>query len=158
CPLNNVRLLPLGRGRLGQCPEHQLANPQGCSRCLGERGQFSGALHRAERDLAGVGTPDYHEMLCRALREAEVVLVLNPLTADMLRPHARRVEVVPWGMDPARFPWPSAAEPAESPEKLRKTIFQAGVVEEPMKGFGVLREACARLWQRRQDFELVATG
>ena len=27
-----------------------------------------------------------------------------------------------------------------------------------MKGFDVLHEACARLWQRRQDFELVATA
>ena len=27
-----------------------------------------------------------------------------------------------------------------------------------MKGFAVLHEACRRLWQRRQDFELVATG
>ena len=27
-----------------------------------------------------------------------------------------------------------------------------------MKGFHVLYEACNRLWQRRQDFELLATG
>jgi glycosyltransferase involved in cell wall biosynthesis len=32
------------------------------------------------------------------------------------------------------------------------------LVEELMKGFAVLHEACARLWRKRQDFELVATG
>src|SRR5581483_6705553 len=34
----------------------------------------------------------------------------------------------------------------------------AGLVDEWMKGFHVLHAACARLWQKRQDFELVATG
>src|SRR5439155_868200 len=62
------------------------------------REQRSGV--NAERQLAAVGTPEYHETLCRALHEAEAVLVLNPFTEAMLSPHARRVVVVPWGMDP----------------------------------------------------------
>jgi glycosyltransferase involved in cell wall biosynthesis len=32
------------------------------------------------------------------------------------------------------------------------------LVQEAMKGFHVLHEACARLWRKRRDFELVATG
>jgi glycosyltransferase involved in cell wall biosynthesis len=57
-------------------------------------------------------------------------------------------------MDPARFPWP----PPQTADRPVKRIFQAAVVTEAMKGFAVLHAACARLWQRRQDFELVATG
>jgi glycosyltransferase involved in cell wall biosynthesis len=87
------------------------------------------------------------------LQEAEAVLVLNPFTEALLSPYARRVCVVPWGMDPARFPWP----PPEV-ERPVPRIFLAAVVEEFMKGFHVLHEACARLWRQRQDFELVATG
>jgi glycosyltransferase involved in cell wall biosynthesis len=155
CPLNNVRLLPLGQGRWGQCPRHQLATPAACADCLRQRGQFSGALHRAERELAGVGTAEYHALLCETLREAEAVLVLNPLTEAMLSPYSDRVRVVPWGMDPDRFPPADAGPP---PARERKVVFQAGVVEEPMKGFDVLHAACARLWQRRRDFELVVTG
>ena len=34
----------------------------------------------------------------------------------------------------------------------------AGLVDEPMKGYHVLREACARLWRKRQDFELLVTA
>jgi glycosyltransferase involved in cell wall biosynthesis len=34
----------------------------------------------------------------------------------------------------------------------------AGLVNEYAKGFHVLQEACARLWQVRKDFLLVATG
>jgi glycosyltransferase involved in cell wall biosynthesis len=163
CPLNNVRLLVDGPGRVAQCPRHQLATPEGCCQCLMERGRQSGPLHRAERELAGVGTREYYETLRRALREAEAVLVLNPFTEAMLSPYARRVEVVPWGMDPARFPWPGSEEPlspnTSSPRREgRIVIFQAGVVDEFMKGFAVLHAACERLWRKRQDFELVATG
>jgi len=106
CPLNNLRLLLGGPEDFAQCPRNQLATPETCRRCLAERGERSGPLHQAERALAGVGTPEYEQTLRRALDEAEAVLALNPLTAALLEPYARRVCVVPWGMDPARFPWP----------------------------------------------------
>ncbi len=106
CPLNNLRLLLGGPGEFAQCPRNQLATPDICRRCVAERGERSGPLHQAERALAGVGTPEYDQKLRRALEEAQAVLALNPLTAALLEPYARRVCVVPWGMDPARFPWP----------------------------------------------------
>ena len=56
CPLNNLRLLAAGPTAVEQCPRNQLATPEVCCRCLAERGRHSGALHRAERELAGVGT------------------------------------------------------------------------------------------------------
>jgi len=40
----------------------------------------------------------------------------------------------------------------------RATIFFAGLVHEHMKGFHILHSACAKLWQKRQDFELVASA
>jgi glycosyltransferase involved in cell wall biosynthesis len=158
CPLNNVRLLLRPDGRAAQCPRQQLASPDACRACLQERGPQSGALHQAERALAGVGTPEYHQLLCRSLKEAEAVLVLNPLTETMLSPHARRVFVVPWGMDSARFPWPPPEPRSRAEDKPVTRIFLAALVTEFMKGFHVLHEACARLWPQRQDFELVATG
>ena len=59
-------------------------------------------------------------------------------------------------MDPARFPW--QAVPATRNSEGRLQIFFAGLVEEGIKGFHVVQEACALLWRRRQDFELVATA
>jgi glycosyltransferase involved in cell wall biosynthesis len=157
CPLNNVRLLPGTEGRFRQCPNHQLARPEVCVRCVSELGQQSGSLHRAERDLSGFGTPAYHELLLRALANAEAVLVVNPLHEVMLGPYARQVRVVTSGMDPARFPNPWPDDPASRPRSAR-VVFFAGLVQEMIKGFDVLHEACARLWKHRQDFELVATG
>jgi glycosyltransferase involved in cell wall biosynthesis len=158
CPLNNLRLLPSESGPPTPCPEHQLATPGACRRCLGQWGETSGELHRLERELAGVGTPEYDRSLRRALERAEAVLVLNPTTRAMLAPYASRVEVVPWGMDPARFPWPPPDEPALRPNPGLTTLFMAGLPNEYIKGFRVLHEACRRLRRSRSDFELVATG
>ena len=47
------------------------------------------------------------------LHDAEAVLVLNPIIAALLEPFARRVCIVPWGIDPARFPWPADEEDSE---------------------------------------------
>jgi glycosyltransferase involved in cell wall biosynthesis len=156
CPLNNLRLLADAGGEVRQCPLHQLAAPEHCRRCVTQRGEQSGSLHQWERELAGVGTDEYQECLSRALHEAEAVLVLNPLAQAMLAPYCRDARVVTWGMDPARFPWPWQPEPQRLSDK--RVLFMAGLVQEAIKGFSVLHAACAKLWQKRQDFELFATG
>jgi glycosyltransferase involved in cell wall biosynthesis len=105
-----------------------------------------------------VASPGYHERLLRVLAEAEAVLVVNPLHEAMLGPYCDRVRVVTAGMDPARFPSPWPDDPTDRRDPKRPALFFAGLVEERIKGFEVLHAACARLWERRQDFELVATG
>ena len=67
CPLNNLRLLAIGPDQVEQCPRNQLATPEICCRCLAERGRHSGVLHRAERELAGVGTREYDQKLRASL-------------------------------------------------------------------------------------------
>jgi glycosyltransferase involved in cell wall biosynthesis len=84
------------------------------------------------------------------------VLVVNPLIAAMVGPFAGKVHVVPSGFDPDRFPWPWNDPPRWPDNRVR--VFFAGLVDEYMKGFHILREACDRLWRKRQDFELVVTG
>jgi glycosyltransferase involved in cell wall biosynthesis len=160
CPLNNLRLLFDERGRFRQCPLHQLANPLECARCLERNGHYAGALHQAERALCGVGSPEYHQTLIQAFAEAEAVLVVNPLAEVMVSPYARSVRVVTAGIDPARFPWPQPTEGRQrEPWTEGRTILCfAGLIHEPMKGFAVLHEAGRRLWSRRKDFVIVATG
>src|SRR5262249_44955275 len=139
CPLNNVRLLPEA-GRFRQCRRHQLDNPAACRLCVEERGPRSGSLHQAERALSEGMTPEYRQRLLRALRDAEALLVVNPLTAAMLGPYAKTIRVVTAGMDPARFPWPGEERAKRSDKAV---LFFAGLVDEWMKGFEVLHEACA---------------
>jgi glycosyltransferase involved in cell wall biosynthesis len=178
CPLNNVRLLVDAGGRPTACPRHQLASPHICSDCVMRRWQQSGSLHQAERSLSGFGTVEYDQKLRQAFAQAAGVLVVNPLIAAMVSPFSSVVHVVPSGFDPERFPWPlSTAEAPDgcgrSPDRAASAdngtqtnnlpptltqIFFAGLVNEYMKGFHVLHEACRELWKSRQDFELVATA
>jgi glycosyltransferase involved in cell wall biosynthesis len=156
CPLNNLRLLGIGPSGVEQCPRNQLATPEICHGCLAERGHHAGGLHQRERALAAVGTADYDRVLRQSLQEAEAVLVLNPITAAMLEPYAKRVCIAPWGIDPSRFPWPP---PDRLPEALERpaVLFMAAVAGEAIKGFHVAHEACRILRQTRSDFELVVT-
>jgi glycosyltransferase involved in cell wall biosynthesis len=158
CPLNNLRLLASGPSTIEQCPQSQLATPEVCRKCLIDRGHQSGMLHQWERELAGVGSADYDGCLRRSLQNAEAVLVLNPLVGAMLEPYARRVRTVPWGMDPARFPWPPPEEPRRDADNHSAVLFMAAVAGEFIKGAHVAHEACRILRQTRSDFELVVTS
>ena len=156
CPLNNVRLLVDDDGQFSACPRNQLATADACQTCVSRRQHQSGSLHQAERQLSGYGTADYDRRLRRAFAKAEGVLAVNPLIAAAVSPFAKAVHVVPSGFDPDRFSWPWPDE-SNTDTNGKFTIFFAGVVKEYMKGFYVLHSACARLWSKRQDFELVAT-
>jgi glycosyltransferase involved in cell wall biosynthesis len=157
CPLNNVRLLVDGPDQFSACPRNQLATADLCRQCVATRQRQSGSLHQAERALSGYGTAAYDEKLRRAFANAEGVLAVNPLIAAAVSPFAKAAHVVPSGFDPERFPWPWPQD-QNAPTRTKATIFFAGLVNEYMKGFHVLHAACAKLWQKRQDFELVATS
>lgn len=156
CPLNNVRLLFSDHSPV-QCQLNQLADPDVCQNCVAQNSHLSGALHQAERRLGGFHDADYSLRLRRAFRGAEAVLVVNPEIAAMVVPYARRVEVIPSGFDSQRFPVP-VPTPEMDDNKSRIRLIIAGLVDEPMKGFSVLADACGRLWSQRQDFELAVTS
>ncbi|MBW3540734.1 MAG: glycosyltransferase [Planctomycetes bacterium] len=133
CPLNNVWLLMDEAGNPKQCPRHQLATPDACRTGVSAFSGLSGGLHQAERELAGFAAEDYPRRLRRSFEQAEAVLVVNPLIAEMVSPFARRVAVIPSGFDPARFPWPPQRK--ETADGDVKQIFLAGLIHEYMKGF-----------------------
>jgi len=158
CPLNNLQMLVNDEGELVRCRYHQLATPDQCRRCLETRGSSSGILHQVERALSQVEHPEYQAILHQTLQNAEAVLTLNPLTAEQYRPYAQRVEVVTWGMDADRFSSFGSKVSASSSDDAPVRIIFAGLVDEWIKGFHIVQEACRRLWLERQDFELWATS
>ena len=156
CPLNNVRLLPGPTpGRFAQCANHQLASPGTCVACVEQLGHCSGGLHRAERALVGFGTVEHHHRLLAMFRDAQTTLVVNPLMEAMVGPYTAHTRVVTAGMDPARFA--DAGPPPPIDGRPLRLLF-AGLTDEPMKGFDILHQACALLWEIRQDFELIVTA
>ncbi|MDB5388448.1 MAG: mshA 4 [Planctomycetaceae bacterium] len=158
CPLNNVRLLVDDQGQFSACPKHQFATPDSCRKCVRERGLQSGGLHQAERALSGYGSAEYDQRLREAFENAEGVLAVNPLIAAAISPYSKRVCIVPSGFDSRRFPWTKGELWDGERTAQRTTLLFAGLIEEFMKGFHVLRAACQQLWHKRQDFELVVTG
>lgn len=157
CPLNNLRLLLDEEGRPRQCGNTQLKAPARCRRCVSDHEPSSGGLHRLDRHLSEFHTVEYERELRWAMEHATAVLVLNSAVRDLYAAHCDRVRVVTWGMDGSRFPWPPPDDSPLPPSEKARLLF-AGLTEEPIKGFSVVNEACRRLWQRRQDFELVVTA
>lgn len=156
CPLNNVRLLVDEQGSPQQCPLHQFQNPADCCGCVARNGsQLSGPLHQAERELVGYGTPEYDRRLRQAFAGAAGVLVVNPFIAELVRPYAKSVQVIPSGFDERRF---KNLLPLPALEGRPLRFLFAGLLPEFMKGFHVLRAAAQLLRLRRQDFEVWATG
>lgn len=157
CPLNNLQILPGPQGLVG-CENNQFNDPEMCFNCLVKN--RSGQLHQLERQLSGVGSTEYHELLQQAFQNAEAVLVLNPTIAAQYETFCNSTEVVTWGLDESRFPWPLPAEERCPPEidPSKMSVIFAGLTHEPIKGFHVLLAACEQLWQTRQDFELIVTS
>jgi glycosyltransferase involved in cell wall biosynthesis len=156
CPLNNVRMLVEDDHQVVQCARNQLQDPDACRECVAQHRHLTGELHRAERALARFERPDYPERLRRAFAEAQGVLAVNPVIAELVRPFAKATHVIPSGFDPSRFP-SEVTWPAPSANE-RKQVFFAGLTHEFMKGFHILQEAAEQLWRFRQDFEVVATS
>ncbi|MFH1303418.1 MAG: glycosyltransferase family 4 protein [Planctomycetota bacterium] len=155
CPLNNVRLLTGEHHNVLQCPQNQLADADACYQCVMPNLRKSGQLHQLERQLAGFDHADYGARLKGSFAKAEGVLVVNPQIAELVRPYARSVHVLPSGFDVNRFP-DSLAEPAIS-RPLKRILF-AGLTNEFIKGFSILLQAGEELWKQRQDFEIWATA
>lgn len=154
CPLNNVRLIPGENGRPIQCHKSQLATRSDCVTCVGSNTHAAGPLHAAERSLAMFEDPAYDHELRSAFANAAGVLAVNPLIATTCEPYTERVHVIPSGFDESRFEGLPEIDWNATPFRL---LF-AGLIDEYMKGFHVLFEACRQLWQQRQDFELHVTA
>ncbi|MFO0899238.1 MAG: glycosyltransferase family 4 protein [Pirellulales bacterium] len=152
CPLNNIRLRPSSNGSPTQCNRNFPSTPDECVACVRTNERVSGPLHLLERGL-GWSTERYHERMIQSLRQAYAVLAVNPSVAAMIEPFATTVHSIPPGIDPQCF-LGSEAAPHSPPIR----VFFLGNPDDPLKGFTVLHDACAKLWQRRQDFRLLCTA
>ncbi len=140
------------------CPNCYLDTPDLCRRCAL---QLLGSQIRTQRQSAwlreylGVEAyrPEYHALFEQALRAVRVAVVYNSGMVAPLRGLPGEVRLIPSGVDAQAF------TPTPPGERCggRKVILMAGRAEDPAKGFGVLAEAARRLWEKRQDFEVVAT-
>ena len=154
CPLNNVRLLADRESGIRQCRKSQLSTRDECLSCVNTNAHSSGSLHAAERELVGFSDDTFYPELQQAFANAEAILVVNPLIGALCEPYAKDVRVIPSGFDARRF---DNLPDRNFGEGACRILF-AGLVHELMKGFHVMFDACCRLWDVRQDFELHVTA
>ena len=154
CPLNNVRLIPGRGGQPIQCHKSQLATRKACIQCVADNQHASGPLHEAERRLAMFHDLAYDQELRAAFANATGVLAVNPLIGALCEPHTRCVHVIPSGFAASRFDDLPAIDWNLRPFRM---VF-AGLIQEYMKGFHVLMDACRLLWEQGQVFEVHVTA
>jgi glycosyltransferase involved in cell wall biosynthesis len=162
CGLNNLRQPQLKKN----CNNHILKNPFACWACLNwnlrthktgpkillGRDTDNFRMHFGQEYLGALAfSPCYPSTVRKALKKAHKVIVYNDFIADILKPYSDNVQVTPSGIDINRYMYTSP------PLSTKKRILFPGRVDDPVKGLPVVMDACRRLWQKRQDFELVIT-
>jgi glycosyltransferase involved in cell wall biosynthesis len=95
----------------------------------------------------------YRKRLPAWLGKADRLVVYNEFIADFFRPHSDKVRVHPSGVDTKLF------APRNTPKESSKpVILVPGRVNDELKGFGTVKEACERLRRNGLDFEVRITA
>ncbi len=139
------------------CPNAYLETPEVCRRCalesLGPRIRRGAADAWTREYLAARAyAPEYRATLLESLRRVCATVVSNGTMKALVAPYCPEVFVIPGGVDVAAF----SAMPMP-PADNRRVILMPGRAEDPAKGAALLCEAGAMLWERRQDFQILAT-
>ncbi|MCX7919859.1 MAG: glycosyltransferase family 4 protein [bacterium] len=110
-------------------------------------------LHFCQEYLGAMTfSPFYPQIFRKALQSAYQIIVYNDVIANIIRPYNQRIQITPSGIDVNRF-----YVTEKVPAKVKRILF-SGRVDDPVKGFSVVKKACRRLWKERTDFELIVTS
>lgn len=141
------------------CPNDYLRTPDLCRRCALDhqrQGIQSGCFRTWTADYlaARAYAPEYHAQSLAALSSMDAVIVYNESLRAHLYGFHDNVLVVPGGVSIADI---SAQAPPTKGPGDEKVILMCGRASDPLKGLDVLLEAGRILWERRQDFRILAT-
>lgn len=152
------------------CDGNFIEDPDRCHRCWYQRrismakhalGIVLGvedrhpALHFSQEYLGSLAfTSYYRNCLPHWLRIPKAIVCYNPFTQSLLSHYNDNVLIIPSGVDTERFkPSVRGEEKGKTP-----TILMTGRVNDPLKGFGTVKEACDRLYADGIEFKLLITS
>jgi len=143
-------------GADGQCQYNYLESPDICRQCTFDHLAPEIKTWRLlswpqEYVAARAYHPRYYERLLAFIRQCRTMIVYNHIQQRHLEPFHQNIHIVPGGVTIADF---VCASPKN---KSRKVILMTGRAEDPSKGLVTLREAGAKLAERRNDFEIIVT-
>lgn len=164
----NLHYYLYGEGRI--CDGNFIEDPRRCHRCwytgrltLARHalGILAGvedrhpALHFSQEYLGSLAfTPYYRRHLREWLSIPHTIIVYNPFTRDLLSRYHSHVRMIPSGVDTRRFKPCKSERESQSPP----VILMTGRVNDPLKGFGTVKDACDRLYQEGYRFKLLITA
>lgn len=113
------------------------------------------ALHFSQEYLGSLAfTRYYRRHLAQWLGIPRAIIVYNPFIQGLLSPYNSNTRIIPSGVNTRRFALrESGAEPGGPP-----AILMTGRVNDPLKGFPTVREACDRLHREGLEFKLLITS
>jgi len=111
-------------------------------------------LHFSQEYIgSGAFTKRYRQMLREWLGIPAAIVTYNAFTRDFLKPYNDNVLVYPSGVDTNVFT-PAQGEREAGPPRILMT----GRVNDPLKGFPVVLEACNALQKEGREFEVLITA
>ncbi|HEX71903.1 MAG TPA: glycosyltransferase family 1 protein [Candidatus Hydrogenedentes bacterium] len=141
------------------CPNDYLRTPDLCRRCALDHQrqairQWRFRTWTADYLAARAYAPAYHAQVLAALRTMDAVMVYHGALRTHLEGLHDNVLVIPGGVSVTAVAAQAAPEKGPGDEKI---IFMSGRADDPLKGLDTLLEAGRILWERRQDFVILAT-
>jgi len=163
CGLNNLRQPQLKEN----CNNHILKNPFACWACINwnlrtfktgpkillGRDTDNFRMHFGQEYLGALAfSPCYPSTVRKSLKKAHKVIVYNDFIADILKPYTDKVQIIPSGIDINKF----TPKNNYSNSEVTRILFP-GRINDPVKGFSVVKKSLEELWKKRQDFKLIIT-
>jgi len=135
--------------------EEDRASFDECVQCANEKADrlaFEKLKFKHEFINSHAFRPSYKKAIKKALVNASVIIVYNDFLAEKLRRYNKDVRITPSGIDCSRF------KPGFLNKDDKVNIFMAGRVNDKLKGFESLREACELLSRKTDKFRLYITS
>lgn len=95
----------------------------------------------------------YRRRLPKWLQQARELIVYNQFIAGLLEPSGAQISVVPGGVDTRLF-----CPPEKKPVHSRPVILVPGRINDELKGFETVRQACRKLVDEGFEFEVRITA
>ncbi|MDP8243392.1 MAG: glycosyltransferase family 4 protein [Candidatus Hinthialibacter antarcticus] len=150
------------------CDQGYFENPRECHRCwfhrmpaVGRAAQIAVGwperhpnLHFSQEYLASLAfTEGYRRKLLENFSQLAGAVVYNPFMRGKLEAYIPTIHTIPSGVDPTRF-----TPPEMKPDHSVVKIFLPGRANDPLKGLGVLIDACDQLQKEGLAFEVHYTA
>lgn len=133
------------------CPFNFLQHPKRCQECVREFSSKNKASRYELKEffLCDGFSKNFHNSCIDVIRQAKGIIVYNRKIAELLLQYNKNTYIIPSGVNPNRY-----YSQVDSDKDTFNILF-SGRVEDEVKGFYILKNACGKIYERRKDIRLI---